>query len=51
MQRPQLAQATKFCAVAADICGCSLRNLLHVSFLASRILQWLLLRKVCVILA
>jgi len=37
----QVAMAVKFCTVAADICGDSMWNLLHVTLLASRILRWL----------
>jgi hypothetical protein len=36
---PQLAQATKFCTMAPNICGSSIWNLLHVTLLASRILR------------
>jgi len=32
----------KICTVTPVICGSSARNLLHVTFLAFRILKWLL---------
>jgi hypothetical protein len=38
----QVAEATKFCTVAPNICGSSARNLLHVTLLTPRILRWLL---------
>jgi hypothetical protein len=37
-----VAPATELCTVAPNICGTSALNLLHVTFLASRILLWLL---------
>lgn len=33
---------TKFCRAAPNFCGSSVWKLLHVAFLASRILSWLL---------
>jgi len=40
--------ATKLYAVALGICGCSVWNLLYFTFLASRILSWILVfRKIC----
>ena len=38
----QVAMATKFHTVAPNICGSSVRNLLHVTLLAPRSLRWLL---------
>jgi hypothetical protein len=38
----QVAVATNICAVAPDICGSSVWNLLHVTHLAPRILRRLL---------
>jgi hypothetical protein len=38
----QVAVANKFCTLAPDVGGFSVRNLLHVSLLALRILRWLL---------
>jgi hypothetical protein len=35
----QFTMATKFCTLAADVCGSSLRKFLYVSFLAHRILR------------
>jgi hypothetical protein len=47
--RRQFAVAIKFCAVATDICGSSVWNLVHVAILALRILRWLLdFWKICV---
>jgi hypothetical protein len=37
----QVAQATKFCTVAPDICGSSEPNLFHFILLTPRILMWL----------
>jgi hypothetical protein len=34
--------ATKFCAVAPNICGSSVWNLLYVTLLSPKILRWLL---------
>jgi hypothetical protein len=36
------ARATKFCTVAPNICGPSMWNLLYVTLMAPRILEWLL---------
>jgi len=38
----QIAQVTKFCMVAHNICGTSVWNLFHVTLLAPRILKWIL---------
>jgi hypothetical protein len=38
----QVARATKFCRMAPNICASSVRNWLHVTVLALRILRWLL---------
>ena len=38
----QVTRTTKFCAVAPNIFGSSVWNLLHVTILAPRILRWLL---------
>jgi hypothetical protein len=38
----QVSRATKFCNVESNICGSSVWNLPHVTFLAPRILRWLL---------
>ena len=38
----KVAVASKFCTVAPVICGSSIRNLLHVTLVAPRILRWLL---------
>jgi len=44
----QVARAMKFCTVAPNLCGAPVWNLLHVNFLALRILSWLLgLKKMC----
>ena len=49
--RLQVVLASKFCTVAPNICGTSVWNLLHVTFLAPRILRWLPdLWKVCAFL-
>jgi len=37
----QVTMATKLCTVAPNICGSSVWNLLHVTFLMPRILRWL----------
>jgi hypothetical protein len=40
--------ADKFCTVAPNTCGSSVRNLLHVTLPARRILRWLLdFLKIC----
>ena len=39
----QVAMATKFCTVAPNICGSSVRDLLQVSLVVPRILWWLLI--------
>ena len=36
------AVATKLCMMAPNVCGSSVRNLLHVTLLTPRILRWLL---------
>jgi hypothetical protein len=38
----QVAWVTKFYMPKPNVCGSSVRNLLHVTFLVSRILRWLL---------
>ena len=38
--RRQIAVETNSCTVAPNICGSSLWSLLHVTFLAPRILRW-----------
>jgi len=38
----QVAMATEFCTVGSNICGCPVRNLLHVTLLVPRILRWFL---------
>jgi len=38
----QVAQSTKFCTVALNICGSSVLTLFHVTLLATRFLKWLL---------
>ena len=44
----QVSRTTKYCVVAPNICGCSLRNLLHVSLLAPIIFRWILdFLKIC----
>jgi hypothetical protein len=44
----QVAQATRCCTVAYNICGSSVWNFLHVVFLAQRILMWITYcRKIC----
>ena len=40
--RGQVARTTNFCTVAHSICGSSVWNLLQVTFLAPRILRWLI---------
>ena len=39
MHKPQ---TTEFCTVAPNVCGSSVRKLLHVTLLMPRILRWLL---------
>jgi hypothetical protein len=44
----QIAQATDVLMVATEICGSSVKNLLHATFLVPRILRWLLdVWKIC----
>jgi len=46
--RDQAAMVTKLCTVVPNICGSSVWYLLHVTFLVSRIMKWLLnFRKIC----
>jgi hypothetical protein len=48
----QVAVATAFCTAEPNICGSSVGNFFHVTFLASRILRWLLhFWKICTPLA
>jgi len=38
----QVAQKSKFCTVASNICGFSVWSLFHVTLLAPKILSWIL---------
>jgi hypothetical protein len=40
--RRRITRTNKFCTVAPNFCGFSMWILLHIIFLASRILRWLL---------